>query len=37
MVFVIAGMDNNFCNYSKSDHLHDMIDLILVVGSKNRK
>lgn len=37
VVFVIIVMDNDFCNYSKSDHLHDMIDLILVVGSRNRK
>jgi len=37
VVFVIIVMDNDFCNYSKSNHLHDMIDLIVVVGTKNRK
>jgi hypothetical protein len=34
---IIVVVDNDFCNYSESDHLYDTIDLILVVGSKNRK
>jgi hypothetical protein len=34
VVFVIIIMDNDFCNYSKSDHIHDMIDLISLLDQR---